>query len=73
MNEINQIEDHLVSVYKEIGNLKNANELKDQEKRDLFKKLILGIIDVIDTFERVVSNLKEKSLDETEIAMKSSM
>lgn len=54
----------------EISELKNNLEKKEQEKYDLFKDLINGIIDVIDVYDRVVDNLSEKGMDKTEEGQK---
>lgn len=54
----------------EIVELKNAIDKKEQEKQDLFKDLIFGIIDIIDTYERIVDNLTEKGADKLEEGQK---
>jgi len=47
----------------EIQNLKNSVEKMQLEKKDLFHALILGIIEVIDTYENAERYIKEKELD----------
>jgi molecular chaperone GrpE (heat shock protein) len=60
------LEESLTASLTEISTLKNKLELKELEKHDQFKELALGIIDVIDSFERVESSLIERGMDSSE-------
>lgn len=64
--EVIEIEEILTSQLVKINNLKNEVDTKEIEKQDLFKEIILGIIDVIDTFERVEESLIERGMDKNE-------
>lgn len=50
--------------------LKNDIEKKEQEKHDQLKEISLGIIDTLDSFERVEEGLIEKTLDKVADANK---
>lgn len=70
MNNINELENIITAHLREINTLKNDVERKEVEKQDLFKEMILGIIDIVDTFERVEESLVEKGLDKEEVSSK---
>jgi len=50
--------------------LKNEVEKKEHEKHDLLQDISLGIIDILDSFERVEESLSEKGQDKSEDAIK---
>lgn len=52
------------------NNLKNEVERKENEKKDQLKDISVGIIDILDSFERVEEGLVEKGLDKNEEAKK---
>jgi molecular chaperone GrpE (heat shock protein) len=52
------------------NNLKNEVEKKENEKYDQLKDISLGMIDILDSFERVEESLIEKSMDKNEEASK---
>ncbi len=52
------------------NNLKNAVEIKELEKHDQLKDISLGIIDILDSFERIEENLIEKGSDKSEESSK---
>jgi len=52
------------------NNLKNEVEKKENEKHDQLKDISLGMIDILDSFERVEEGLIEKGLDKNEEASK---
>ena len=61
-----EIEEIITSQLIKINSLKNDVESKEIEKQDLFKEIILGVIDLIDTFERVEEGLIERGIDKNE-------
>lgn len=63
MEATNELESLLTEQLRSINELNNRVEIKENEKQDLFKELALGIIDIIDTFERVEESFMEKGLD----------
>ena len=52
------------------NNLKNEVEKKENEKHDQLKDISLGMIDILDSFERVEESLIEKGMDKNEEASK---
>ena len=68
--EQNEIENYITTTLREIVSLKNNIDELENEKKDQFKKLILGIIDVIDSFERAEEGLIEKQLNKTDEVFK---
>jgi len=68
--EQNEIENYITTTLREIVSLKNNIDELENEKKDQFKKLILGIIDVIDSFERAEEGLIEKQLRKTDEVFK---
>jgi molecular chaperone GrpE (heat shock protein) len=70
MEATNELESLLTEQLRNINELNNRVESKENEKQDLFKELALGIIDIVDTFERVEESFIEKGLDKQEEASK---
>jgi len=68
--EQNELENYITTSLQEIVALKNNIDELEIEKKDQFKKLILGIIDVVDSFERAEEGLIEKQLNKTEEGLK---
>jgi molecular chaperone GrpE (heat shock protein) len=66
MEATNELESLLTEQLRSINTLNNRVESKENEKQDLFKELALGIIDIVDTFERVEESFIEKGLDKQE-------
>lgn len=66
-NKINKLLDRqkveLTFNLKKIQKLQNLTEKFKLEKKDLFMQLILGIIEVIDTFERAEEAINEQNLN----------
>ena len=52
------------------NNLKNELEKKENEKHDQLKDISIGMIDILDSFERVEESLIEKGMDKNEEASK---
>jgi molecular chaperone GrpE (heat shock protein) len=62
---------HLITInLQSTSSLKNEVEKKENEKHDQLKAISLGIIDILDSFERVEEGLIEKRLDKNEEANK---
>ncbi|MDR0630565.1 MAG: nucleotide exchange factor GrpE [Holosporales bacterium] len=57
---ISQLEDLIKNHLSAISNLANQIEQKELEKHDLLKETALGIIDIIDSFERLEEEIIEK-------------
>lgn len=71
MNEsIIELEKLITSNLQLANNLKNDVEKKENEKHDQLKDISIGIIDILDSFERVEEGLVEKGLDKSEGAIK---
>src|SRR5947209_6934996 len=67
MNKIiTELKEIIIQNLQSTSNLKNDVERKEHEKHDQLKEISLGIIDVLDSFERVEESLIEKGLDKTE-------
>jgi molecular chaperone GrpE (heat shock protein) len=64
--EVDELQNILTTHLKRISGLKNDIENKETEKQDLFKDIILGIIDVIDAHERVEESLIERGMDKND-------
>ncbi len=64
--QVDELQNILTSHLKEINRLKNDVESKETEKQDLFKDIILGIIDVIDAHEIVEEDLIERGMDKND-------
>jgi molecular chaperone GrpE (heat shock protein) len=52
------------------NNLKNEVDKREYEKRDQLKDISLGIIDILDSFERIEESLIEKGMDKNDDANK---
>lgn len=71
MNDtIKELETIIVQNLQSINSLKNEVEKKENDKHDQLKDISLGIIDILDSFERVEESLIEKGLDKYEEASK---
>jgi molecular chaperone GrpE (heat shock protein) len=67
INELeNIIKDNLITV----SNLKNKIEEKELEKQDLLKEIASGIINIIDSFERLEESDETQSPDSAESVVK---
>lgn len=67
MNEIiKELETIIVRNLQSTNILKNEVEKKENEKSDQLKDISLGIIDILDSFERIEENLIEKGLDKND-------
>jgi len=65
-NSINDLEIFITQNLQTTNNLKNDLEKKENEKHDQLKDISLGIIDILDSFDRVEESLKEKGLSTNE-------
>ncbi len=65
-NNLQQLESIISQNLLTVSNLKNAVIQKDLEKSDQLKALSLGIIDVVDSFQRIEENIAEKGLPNVE-------
>ncbi len=65
-----ELENLIVLNLQSANNFKNEAEKKENEKHDQLKDISLGIIDILDSFERVEEGLIEKGLDKNEEASK---
>lgn len=63
-------EDELTTRLQEIQQLRNLAERCEIEKKDQFREFVLGIIEVIDTFEKAEEAIKERNLNSTEESSK---
>ncbi len=71
MNEsMTELENLITINLQSTNNLKNEVEKKENEKHDQLKDISLGMIDILDSFERVEEGLIEKGLDKNEEASK---
>ena len=71
MNDsITELENLITQNLQSANNLKNEVEKKENEKHDQLKDISLGMIDILDSFERVEEGLIEKGLDKNEEASK---
>lgn len=61
--EIEKLKHKLSSYLNEILELKNSIKQKDIEKQDLTKDFLLGIIEIIDSYENKERSLLEKNQD----------
>ena len=69
-DSIKELENIIVQNLQSTNNLKNEVERKENEKHDQLKDISLGIIDILDSFERVEESLIEKGIDKNEEANK---
>lgn len=60
-NEIRELENIINANLSLISHLKNQTEQKETEKQDQLKEIVLGIIDIIDSFERTEEEIVEKN------------
>ncbi|MBK6730611.1 MAG: nucleotide exchange factor GrpE [Bacteroidetes bacterium] len=65
-----ELENLIVLNLQSANNFKNEAEKKENEKHDQLKDISLGIIDILDSFERVEESLIEKGMDKNEEASK---
>jgi len=71
MNDsMTELENLIVLNLQSANNFKNEAEKKENEKHDQLKDISLGIIDILDSFERVEESLIEKGMDKNEEASK---
>lgn len=63
---IKELESIIIKNLQSANNLKNEVEQKENEKHDQLKDLALGIIDILDSYERVEESLIEKGLHNEE-------
>ena len=71
MNDsMKELENLITLILQSTNNLKNEVEKKENEKHDQLKDISLGMIDILDSFERVEEGLIEKGLDKNEEASK---
>ncbi len=56
----------LISHLKEIQRLQNLVEKTKLDKQDQFEELILGVIDVIDTYEQAENTISERNLNDSD-------
>ena len=61
--EKDEIESIITNQLIKINSLKNEIESKELEKNDMFREIILGIVDIADTFERVEEGLLDRGLN----------
>ena len=64
-NTMKEIEDLLAALFREIRELKNKNQSLGIEKHDQLIEFILGIIDTLDSYDRIIETIAEKELDKT--------
>lgn len=71
MNDsMTELENLIVLNLQSANNFKNEAEKKENEKHDQLKDISLGMIDILDSFERVEESLFEKGMDKNEEASK---
>ena len=71
MNDsMTELENLIVLNLQSANHYKNEAEKKENEKYDQLKDISLGIIDILDSFERVEESLIEKAIDKNEEASK---
>ena len=71
MNDsMTELENLIVLNLQSANNFKNQAEKKENEKHDQLKDISLGMIDILDSFERVEESLIEKGMDKNEEASK---
>ena len=71
MNDsMTELENLIVINLQSANNFKNEVEKKENEKHDQLKDISLGMIDILDSFERVEESLIEKGMDKNEEASK---
>jgi len=63
---LGELDSLIINNLHQINSLKNDVKKKEIEIRDQLKDFALGIIDVLDSFERISENLIEKGLDNSE-------
>lgn len=61
---INELKNLIIQNLQSANNLKNEVEKKENEKHDQLKDISIGIIDTLDSFERIEESLIEKGLDQ---------
>ena len=61
-----ELETAIRSTLQEVSQLKNKVIRKEQEKQDQLRDMLLAIIDIVDSFERVEEGLAERGLDKSE-------
>jgi molecular chaperone GrpE (heat shock protein) len=69
-DKIKELESIIVQNLQSSNRLKNEVEKKENEKHDQLKDISLGIIDILDSFERVEESLIEKGLTKDDAAGK---
>lgn len=62
-DSIKELENFIVQNLQSINNFKNEIEKKENEKQDQLKEISLGIIDILDSIERVEESLIEKGFE----------
>ena len=71
MNDsMTELENLIVLNLQSANNFKNEVEKKENEKHDQLKDISLGMIDILDSFERVEESLIEKGRDKNDEACK---
>ena len=71
MNDsMTELENLIVLNLQSANNFKNEVEKKENEKHDQLKDISLGMIDILDSFERVEESLIEKGRDKNDEAGK---
>jgi molecular chaperone GrpE (heat shock protein) len=67
---VKELETIIVQNLQSSNSLKNEVEKKENEKHDQLKDISMGIVDILDSFERIEENLIEKGLAKNEEAGK---
>ena len=71
MNDLmTELENIITLNLQSANNLKNEVEKKENEKHDQLKDISLGIIDILDSFERVEESLIGKGMNKNDEASK---
>ncbi len=67
---IDQVENKIKSYLSEVVDLKTLVKNKDLEKQDMAKTFFLGIIEILDLYERTEQDVKERFVNENSEAIK---
>lgn len=65
-NSITELQNLITLNLQSTNNLKNEVEKKENEKQDQLKDISLGVIDILDSFERIEEGLIEKGVNKNE-------
>ena len=69
-NSIKELENHITVTLQSVNNLKHNVERKENEKHDQLIEISKGIIETLDSFDKVDEWLLEKGLDKSDDSVK---